>query len=692
MANNYLCKIGLAFALLLIFCGKAFAQSVADVPVEGKVFYIEDGMKRTIKKSPRKAADKDNPWASTCVVKNCFDTDKIGKEAWLMTADGETQLTVSLEYFGDDERYLIESQDVFFYLYDGNDLFHDDSKILLTDPGITGTYTTDTKEKKASVHVTAPKVFPVETIPYYTYYIVIQVNFKKGGSAAIARNLGVSRNGLFLLHGLNSNGSCFVPFYNYLLNDRQCYISLQIQLQDYRKSNTSSFYDNTHKNYVVKNGLKDLSDKLFHVGIASTKFDMIGHSMGGILERLYNQELDNKHTNKLITLNTPHFGSKLGDYFIELEALQSMPYVQDYYVANWFSEKFDEKKNEIFADDASRQAIEDLATRSAAIQALGNRASQLNGIRVCAVGSEIDWVNTVGRKSITAQPFYLSYSYLAEHVFGKDIKSEKYFLNENADGSDFVVSVESQKGGCEASYIYKGIWENAMHCSSTEWSVIHEKLGNLLTATNSSDFSIHGFGTPPAAARTRATGYEDMFVTGFAEPKSSSFIKIEAKEANAADYTHEIQLTHSNDMMTTMAFCILTKDDLIADYDKDVMYFDMSGFEGERWIYAIGRTDYNALVLDSVKVKLGGANGIKYLKNSSELRYSVNGNDLKIENASGPYSLAVYNAAGQVLTEMNSNPTHTYALPRNKGLLIVSVRSNNGKQFFKVMTNPNKQY
>ena len=125
----------------------------------------------------------------------------------------------------------------------------------------------------------------------------------------------------------------------------------QVQLQDYRKSNTSSFYANTHQNRVVENGLKTLSGKLYEVGIASTKYDMIGHSMGGILSRLYNQEIDNKHTNKLITLNTPHFGSKLGDYFIELEAAQAM----DSYVADWFGEKFDKAKAEVFADDASRR-------------------------------------------------------------------------------------------------------------------------------------------------------------------------------------------------------------------------------------------------------------------------------------------------------------------------------------------------
>lgn len=44
------------------------------------------------------------------------------------------------------------------------------------------------------------------------------------------------------------------------------------------------------------------------------------------------------------------------------------------------------------------------------------------------------------------------------------------------------------------------------------------------------------------------------------------------------------------------------------------------------------------------------------------------------------------NYAGQMLSEMRSNPAHYYTLPRSKGLLIVSIRSNKGKQFLKVMS------
>ena len=164
-------------------------------------------------------------------------------------------------------------------------------------------------------------------------------------------------------------------------------------------------------------------------------------------------------------------------------------------------------------------------------------------------------------------------------------------------------------------------------------------------------------------------------------------LEAQAKKVDGADYTHEIKLTQSDDVVAKVAFCLLSPDDMIADFDKDAMYFDMSGFEGEKWIYAFGRTNYDALVIDSVKVTLGeGGSGIQSVENNSELRYTLTGNILTVKNVTGPYSVAIYNYAGQMLTEMNSNPSHTYALPYRKGLLIIGIRSNQNERFIKVVT------
>ena len=679
MGKNDLLKPILVIALLLAFCMKVLSQGNDNIPKAGSFFYMENG------KTTR--GDSEVKWSFNSVVENCFDNTKKGQEAWLMTADGETQLKVTFEYNTDDERYKIESSDVQFCFYEGNDLFHD-NKELINDPEIIGTYTKTETEKSVTLYMTAPQAIQDRTISWYKFYVILKLKLKGIGDASVARQIGVSRNGLFLLHGLNSSRECFFPFREYLLQTAQNYFVNQIYLGDYNSSNTSSFSDNTHVNRVVEKGLHQLCENLLKAGIASTKYDMIGHSMGGILERLYIQEIDDRHTNRLITLNTPHFGSYYGNIYEKYKE-----YLLTYLLSgqrnekiDWAIEEFNYTLDKVFSKDHSMQAVRDLAENSPAMEKLDSKSYMTLGIPVCAVGSII---NDLTFKMVAKESFYVIFPQIASFLFDAKPGTGKAYLDKQAEkGSDYVVTVESQKGGCDKSYIYRGDYSQAMHCKVTEWNIIHEELNNLLTATETNDlFTTGGFGNIPDPVRTRAEEDDIEFVTRFEEPKPSSFIKIEAKKVNGQDYTHEIKLTNSDDMMTKVAFCLLSPDDMIADYEKDVMYFDMSGFEGEKWIYAFGRTNYNALVVDSVKVTLGeGGSGIKSVENSSDLRYTLAGNILTIKNVTGPYSVAVYNYAGQMLTEMNSNPSHTYALPYRKGLLIIGIRSNKDERFIKVVT------
>lgn len=675
-------KFCFVWLILLLISSRSFAQEYINVPKESSVFYTEDGNNKTQKKVPRSAPS--NYWDITSTVESCFDESHIGEYAWIMTADGETKLSVILSYSGDDSRYTISSQEVNFYFYDGNDLFHDNNKELISEiDKYVGSFTTETTEKTATVHLTAPDKYPFLSYPYYSFYVVIKVKFENGGTASVAKNIGISRNGVFLLHGLNSSDACFDSFRNYLMNSNH-YINSQVHLKDYSASNTSSFYTNTHVNQVVRIGLFELSSKLFQAGIASSKYDMIGHSMGGILERLYCQEVDNSHTNKLITLNTPHFGSLLGNVYVDYQIIQLIPDVRENSVVQFLNEKL----NEAFPDDPSMQAVMDLGINSLAIQNLNSvSVSNLYGIPVCAVGTEIDWVNYEGIKYAVSEPFYEAYGYLMAHIFDKEIPHERNYLNNNANGSDAVVSVDSQKGGCAASYIYKGTWGNAFHCNSPEWSVVHDQLLHLLRASESYDFSYRGFAAVPNNAPShvrKASETEDKYITKFEEATPSSYIRINIEAKDEDEYTHEIRLSHSDDMATIMAFAFLSKDEMIADYDKDIMYFNLKDYEGSLTVYAIGRTDYNALLIDSVKVKIGQINDITELRNSSTLQYLIQENKLKIENKSEPYSIIIYDITGHVIAEMNSNPTHIYKLPLNNEFLIISVKTKEDLQTIKV--------
>ncbi len=671
------------FCLMILLAGSALAQDFDEVPVRGPMYFSDNMFEGNAKKASTRADDK--PWTFVSVIENCYDKTAIGKSAWLMTADAKTQLKISLTYNGSDAGYKIVDCKPSFYFYQGNDLLHDPNKQLITDVGnLVGTVNTQFTKNQVNVIITAPRFYPETPLPYYTFYMILSLEHENGGTSAAAMPLGISRCGLFLLHGLNDSYKCFMPYKKYLV-DAQRYLDKQIYLGDYRISNTASFYENTHNNKVVAKGLMLLSAQLFNLGIASTRYDMIGHSMGGILLRLHNQEVDNTNANKLITLNTPHLGARLGNVYDELT-----PTLEDKEMKeNWVVMALQNQLDKTFDDDSRLHAVTDLAIGSEAIINLnGASRTKLTGIPCCAVGTEIDWVNSEGIKYTVKKPFYDTYALIMLRLFEKKVNTERKYLDENADGTDAVVSVESQIGRCEKSYIYKGTWGYAYHSNAPTWEVVQKKLTELLTEVDQSRFSYYGFGSVKTsqAAPERKADEKTEYVTSFADPKPSSFIRISAEARNANEYTHEIKLTHSNDMATYLAYCILPDSMIIADFDKDNMYFNFEDFEGEATIYTIGRTNYDALLMDSVKVMIEKKDGIALLQQTPALQYSMQGNQLKVENMSGPYTLTIYDLGGSVLAQKSSNPAHLYALPENSEYLILEVRTADEVRTAKIKT------
>ncbi|MBR9920771.1 MAG: T9SS type A sorting domain-containing protein [Bacteroidetes bacterium] len=114
---------------------------------------------------------------------------------------------------------------------------------------------------------------------------------------------------LLLIHGLNSDPSIFNGMRLYL-ETALGYPDGMIIQADYEASNTVGFNENSY--VLIVNRDDAISNANFN-GIVTGKIDIVGHSMGGILSRLYLQGAnyaDDIH--KLITLNTPHSGSNWG--------------------------------------------------------------------------------------------------------------------------------------------------------------------------------------------------------------------------------------------------------------------------------------------------------------------------------------------------------------------------------------------
>lgn len=138
-----------------------------------------------------------------------------------------------------------------------------------------------------------------------------------GNTTTIPGSLTVVRPPIMLLHGLWANAGSWNS--NYSRNDafHTTYAG------DYSATNGSSFSVNEpYVDTAVQTALNQFRQKQY----AATQADVIAHSMGGILTRLYAgsnsfQQPGNYNQGdirRLITLDTPHFGSSFANLLVEL--------------------------------------------------------------------------------------------------------------------------------------------------------------------------------------------------------------------------------------------------------------------------------------------------------------------------------------------------------------------------------------
>ena len=115
--------------------------------------------------------------------------------------------------------------------------------------------------------------------------------------------------GIVMVHGLNSSSKEFHGLYCFL--KRKKYKKYQLLAINYPDS--LGFVKNMN---VVPKAIDSLLFMMEKNLIISTKVDLIGHSMGGIMSRLYVQgeACDRKDVNRLITCNTPHSGSPVANF------------------------------------------------------------------------------------------------------------------------------------------------------------------------------------------------------------------------------------------------------------------------------------------------------------------------------------------------------------------------------------------
>ncbi len=419
------------------------------------------------------------------------------------------------------------------------------------------------------------------------------------------------RPGVLLLHGLNSDSSCWNDAYNYLVNIGS-YTPAQLLNYSYKESNSVTFDDNTYKYKVVDKALKRLHAMLRANGIVSSCYDLVGHSMGGILSRKYAQEVESRVVNRILTFNTPHSGSPLGNLANTIrEGISNYGGVL-LNALKWWAE-------------AKYPAVLDLATNSSAIKLLNSPEAMENaeGIPVHAACTMFD--NTTAKEfeknqtPITEQPQTMIPIWLAcMEETSTDYSNPDFHLSTmdelniilGDNRHDGVVPLTSQQGGltiqngsslltdeCDEETL--GFGSNAHHCNMTHWEENHQRLIALLRASKDDSRFATAFkpvSLSSAPAKNRAPRKA-------VDAKPESFIRMTAERTDSISRLVDIHLEASEDVVRMGAFCVIDDDRVImSDFTDNFTFSIPSDYAGKLEIAALGYTSYGAWVVDGAEL------------------------------------------------------------------------------------------
>lgn len=493
----------------------------------------------------------------------------------------------------------------------------------VTDPAIVGNFGEFKKlpNGKYGFDYRAPEDFPevFSTRNKYEINLEIQVVNNSNKEWVGYKTITVMRPGVLLLHGLLADASTFEAQYRHLLGEGG-YEPCQVWNASYRPTNTESFYNNTYVYEVVDSSLFILFNRMAALGIISSKYDLVGHSMGGILTRLYAQNVNADAVNRIITLDTPHHGSQLAKaYRPALYTLLAGSYLPNPFVNKACKLLYSYLSSPRFA------AFGDLAPSSNATQDLNSKTCA--GIPVHVIGSymkENTHYEVVSNYAMNGDGLFLNYVFsIPEYQVVEDdhlgFKLMDWFYDGENDG---IVPLSSQLGGLNGAYkteLYDtylgvlGIKSNAHHTKTHHWTETIDAITDLLKLPKTDPcFTTSGF-RAPANALLDSGGPSLVSVPEFKEAPETSFINLTLeKNEDEYDYYDEDEynrdlvatVTTSDDIESFFIFACLGEDKfLVSAWDTEPTVVIPDNYEGNLVFYALGRTANDELVADMDSVE-----------------------------------------------------------------------------------------
>lgn len=279
-------------------------------------------------------------------------------------------------------------------------------------------------------------------------------NIGNGNTSRLRATLQVLRPPLVLVHGLWSNAAGWSE--DFVKNSA----TRTSVAADYASTAAASFTDNDKRVRDAVDRAVTLSRKK---GFAATQADVTGHSMGGLLTRLYAgaadykraENLDKGDVHRLVTLDTPHLGSSFANLLVSLHNVNAKT-----------AAKLEATVTTLTGGSVTAGAVCDLAENSAGLAAL-NAPTPLKSQVITATGGPAGTADTPARYWSGATVFgvksfesALTETYCAEWVIVPSpeptpvcVKEAPYFPTTLVDAfrfqenNDAVVALSSQRGG-----------------------------------------------------------------------------------------------------------------------------------------------------------------------------------------------------------------------------------------------------